>query len=79
MLNRATKIMNKQREEREAAANKCYTTISDAQEALKVLGFEVVSADEVIDVTNESLMLLVDTQRTKDAIRYSKRRNSLLS
>ena len=51
MLNRATKIMNKQREEREAAADKARAIISDAQEALKVLGFEVVSADEVIDVT----------------------------
>lgn len=51
MLNRATKIMNKQREEREAAADKARAIISNAQEALKVLGFEVVSADEVIDVT----------------------------
>ena len=51
MLNRAAKIMNKQREEREAAADKARAIISDAQEALKVLGFEVVSADEVIDVT----------------------------
>jgi hypothetical protein len=65
MLNKATKIMNKQREEREAAANKCYATISDAQEALKVLGFEVVSADEVIDVTpitiNKGQIVKVET------------------
>jgi len=69
MLNRATKIMNKQREEREAAANKCYATISDAQEALKVLGFEVVSADEVIDVTpitiNKGQIVKVEVE-TKD-------------
>lgn len=69
MLNRATKIMNKQREEREAAANKCYATISDAQEALKVLGFEVVSADDVIDVTpitiNKGQIVKVEV-KTKD-------------
>ena len=50
MLNRATKIMNKQREEREAAAEKARAIITDAQEALRILGFEEVSIDKVIDV-----------------------------
>lgn len=50
MLNRATKLMNKQMSEREAAAEKARAIIADAQEALRVLGFEEVSIDKVIDV-----------------------------
>lgn len=49
MLNRATKLMNKQMSEREAAAEKARAIIADAQEALRVLGFEEVSIDKVID------------------------------
>ncbi len=49
MLNRATKLMNKQMSEREAAADKARAIIADAQEALRVLGFEEVSLDKVID------------------------------
>lgn len=70
MLNRATKIMNKQREEREAEANKCYAKISDAQEALRVLGFEESSIDKVIDtkpiIINKGHIVTIETTNDEE-------------
>ena len=49
MLNKATNLLNKQMKERDAVAEKARAVIADAQEALRVLGFEQVSLDKVID------------------------------
>lgn len=70
MLNRATKIMNKQREEREAAADKARAVITDAQEALRVLGFEEVSIDKVIDakpiIINKGHIVTIETTNDEE-------------
>lgn len=77
MLNRATKIMNKQREEREAAAEKARAIIADAQEALRVLGFEEVSIDKIIDtkpiIINKGkiveVQVIKEVEVTKEVVR----------
>ena len=70
MLNRATKIMNKQREEREAAADKARAIITDAQEALRVLGFEESSIDKVIDtkpiIINKGHIVTIETTNDEE-------------
>ena len=63
MLNRATKIMNKQREEREAAADKCYAAIADAQKALEVLGFKETTLEEIFEETKEQPTIIINKGR----------------
>ena len=77
MLNRATKLMNKQMEERAAQAEKCYAVIRDAQEALRILGFEEVSLDKVIDtkpiIINKGkiveVQVIKEVEVTKEVVR----------
>ena len=77
MLNRATKLMNKQMSEREAAAEKARAIIADAQEALRVLGFEEVSIDKVIDtkpiIINKGkiveVQVIKEVEVTKEVVR----------
>lgn len=59
MLNKATKLVNKQAEERTVMADKAKSVIKDAQDALKVLGFEVVSEDEIFQETKETIQPIV--------------------
>ena len=59
MLNKATKLVNKQAEERTVMADKAKSVIRDAQDALKVLGFEVVSEDEIFQETKETIQPIV--------------------
>ena len=70
MLNRATKLMNKQMSEREAAAEKARAIIADAQEALRVLGFEEVSIDKVIDtkpiIINKGHIVTIETTNDEE-------------
>ena len=59
MLNKAPKLVNKQAEERTVMADKAKSVIRDAQDALKVLGFEVVSEDEIFQETKETIQPIV--------------------
>ena len=59
MLNKATKLVNKQVEERTVMADEAKSVIKDAQDALKVLGFEVVSEDEIFQETKETIQPIV--------------------
>ena len=63
MLNRATKIMNKQAEERTAMADKCHATIADAQKALKILGFEETTLEEIFEETKEQPTIIINKGR----------------
>lgn len=59
MLNKATNLVNKQMEQRKELANKANAVIRDAQEALKVLGFEAVSEDQIFAETKETIQPIV--------------------
>lgn len=59
MLNKATKLINKQAEERTVMADKAKAVIKDAQDALKVLGFEEASLDEIFQETKETIQPIV--------------------
>ena len=59
MLNKATKLVNKQVEERTVMADEAKSVIKDAQDALKVLGFEIVSEDEIFQETKETIQPIV--------------------
>ena len=59
MLNKATKLINKQAEERTVMADKAKAVIRDAQDALKVLGFEEASLDEIFQETKETIQPVV--------------------
>lgn len=59
MLNKATKLINKQAEERTVMADKAKAVIKDAQDALKVLGFEEASLDEIFQETKETIQPVV--------------------
>ena len=77
MLNRANKLMDKQMKERAAQAEKCYAVIRDAQEALRILGFEQVSLDKVIDtkpiIINKGkiveVQVIKEVEVTKEVVR----------
>ena len=49
MLNKATKIINKQAEERTVMADKAKAVIKDAQDALKVLAIILTIVNNVIE------------------------------
>jgi hypothetical protein len=59
MLNKATKLINKQAEERTVMANEVKTVIRNAQDALKVLGFKEASLDEIFQETKETIQPIV--------------------
>lgn len=59
MLNKATNLVNKQMEQRKELANKANAVIRDAQEALKVLGFEAVTEDQIFAETKETIQPIV--------------------
>ena len=77
MLNKATNLLNKQMKEREAAAEKARAIILDAQEALRILGFEDVSLDKVIDtkpiIINKGkiveVQVIKEVEVTKEVVR----------
>ena len=60
MLNKATNLVNKQMEQRKELANKANAVIRDAQEALKVLGFEAVSEDQIFAETKEVTPIIIN-------------------
>ncbi len=59
MLNKATKLINKQSEERTVMADEVRAVIRNAQDALKVLGFEEASLDEIFQETKETIQPIV--------------------
>ena len=60
MLNKATNLMNKQTNERNNMADKCHAVIADAQKALKVLGFEETTLEEVFEETKEQPAIIIN-------------------
>ena len=60
MLNKATNLINKQTNERNNMADKCHAVIADAQKALKVLGFEETTLEEVFGETKEQPAIIIN-------------------
>ena len=60
MLNKATNLINKQANERNNMADKCHAVIADAQKALKVLGFEETTLEEVFGETKEQPAIIIN-------------------
>lgn len=60
MLNKATNLMNKQSNERNNMADKCYAAIADAQKALEVLGFKETTLEEIFEETKEQPAIIIN-------------------